>query len=89
MSLLADDILIDGVGRGEPEDESSKCNHDNTEDHHPMPAVTERSTLQKTPIEDTDSLKSALNIFYIDTESNVSNVKESLINKTQLCRSVC
>ena len=45
MFLLADDILIDGIGRGEAKDESSYCNHDNTEDHQCMPAVKERTNI--------------------------------------------
>lgn len=41
MFLLADHVLIDGVGRGEAEDERSNRNHDNTEDHQSVPAVRE------------------------------------------------
>lgn len=41
MFLLADNILIDGVGRGEAKDESPNCNHDNTKDHQSMPAEKE------------------------------------------------
>lgn len=40
--LLADDILIYGVGRREAKDKSSDCNHDDTEDHEPMPAAIDR-----------------------------------------------
>lgn len=47
MFLLADDVLIDGVGRGEAKDESANCYHDNTKDHQSMPAVTERPALKE------------------------------------------
>lgn len=36
-----DDVLVDGVRRGEAEYERSKCNHGDTEDHQPVPAVKE------------------------------------------------
>lgn len=44
LFLLADDILIYGVGRREAKDKSSDRNHDDAKDHEPMPAVTKRST---------------------------------------------
>lgn len=47
MFLLADDVLIDGVGSGEAKDESPDCNHDDTEDHQSMPTGKERTNIKE------------------------------------------
>ena len=52
MFLLADDVLIDGVGCGEAKDESSNRNHDNTVDYQAMPAVIERPMIKKISIKE-------------------------------------
>lgn len=72
MLPLADNVLIDGVGCGEAEDESSDCNHDNTKDYQSMPAVKEKT-------KEISVLERAFNIFYTDTETDDSNVKHQTI----------
>lgn len=42
--LLADHVLVNGVGRREAEDESAHGNHDDGQDHQRVPAEQEEHT---------------------------------------------